>query len=102
MATKKNLEATELEATEAEATEAEVKETKKAEPEEERVMVMVPYVEGQDPEVTVIINGRITKFRKGETVRVPRNVAEVLENSNQQMMSALKNQEKFKNQRTDL
>lgn len=93
MATKKNLE----------ATEAEVKEEAKAEPEEEeRVMVMVPFVEGQDPEVTVIINGYITKFRKGETVMVKRNVAEVLQNSNQQMMSALRNQEKFKNQRTDL
>lgn len=70
--------------------------------EEERVMVMVPFVEGQDPEVTVIINGHITKFRKGETVMVPRNVAEVLENSQQQMMLALKNQEKFKKQVMDL
>lgn len=93
MATKKNLE----------ATESEVKEEVKAEPEDDdRVMVMVPFVEGQDPEVTVIINGYITKFRKGETVMVKRNVAEVLQNSNQQMMSALRNQEKFKNQRTDL
>lgn len=89
MATKKNLE-----------TETEVKEVKAEE--EEKVMVMVPYVEGQDPEVTVIINGYVTKFRKGETVMVPRNVAEVLQNSNQQMMAALKNQEKFKEQRTDL
>ena len=90
MATKKNLEA-----------ETEVKDVVKAE-EEEKVMVMVPFVEGQDPEVTVIINGYVTKFRKGETVMVPRNVAEVLQNSNQQMMAALKNQEKFKEQRTDL
>ena len=95
MATKKNLEAeTEVKKIEAEE---EVKDK-----EEEKVMVMVPYVEGQDPEVTVIINGYVTKFRKGETVMVPRNVAEVLQNSNQQMMAALKNQEKFKEQRTDL
>lgn len=75
---------------------------KMEESKEERVQVMVPFIEGQDPEVTVIINGHITKFRKGEVVSVPRNVAEVLQNSNQQMMLALKNQEKFKSQRTDL
>lgn len=91
MATKKNLEA---------EPKVEVQVVKAEE--EEKVMVMVPFVEGQDPEVTVIINGYVTKFRKGETVMVPRNVAEVLQNSNQQMMAALKNQEKFKEQRTDL
>ena len=80
----------------------EVKAAKKEEDDEERVMVMVPYVEGQDPEVTVIINGEITKFRKGVTVKVKRNVAEVLQNSNQQTMLALQNQEKFKNQSMDL
>lgn len=84
--------------------EPEKEETVKAdEPEEEeRVMVMVPYIEGQDPEVTVIINGEVTKFRKGEMVYVKRNVAEVIANSNQQMMLAYKNQEKFREQRTDL
>ena len=84
--------------------EEEVKEVKakKEVDDEERVMVMVPYVEGQDPEVTVIINGEITKFRKGVTVKVKRNVAEVLQNSNQQAMLALQNQEKFKNINMDL
>lgn len=84
--------------------EEEVKEVKakKEVDDEERVMVMVPYVEGQDPEVTVIINGEITKFKKGVTVKVKRNVAEVLQNSNQQAMLALQNQEKFKNINMDL
>lgn len=84
--------------------EEEVKEVKakKEDDDEERVMVMVPFVEGQDPEVTVIINGDVTKFRKGVTVKVKKNVAEVLQNSNQQMMLALQNQEKFKNQSMDL
>lgn len=63
---------------------------------------MVPYIEGEDPEVTVIINGRITKFRKGVTVEIPKNVASVLENSNLQMMSAEANRAKFKKQVTDL
>ncbi len=84
--------------------EEEVKEVKakKEKEDDERVMVMVPFVEGQDPEVTVIINGDVTKFRKGVTVKVKPNVAEVLSNSNQQMMLALQNQEKFKNQSMDL
>lgn len=80
-------------------TEAEAKSVSN---EDERVMVMVPYVEGQDPEVTVIINGRITKFRKGETVMVPKSVAKVLENSNKQVLVARRNREKYRTQVTDL
>lgn len=73
-----------------------------AKKEEEKVTIMIPYVEGEDPEVTVIINGRYTRFRKGETVQVSKAVASVLQNSNKQMMAALDNQKKFKNQVTDL
>lgn len=82
--------------------EEEVKEVKAKKEEDERVALMVPYVEGQDPEVTVIINGEITKFKKGVVVKVKPNVAEVIANSNQQMMLALQNQDKFKNQNMDL
>lgn len=71
--------------------------TKKSE-NEERVQVMIPYIEGQDPEVTVIINGEITKIKKGVQVAVTRQVASVLENSNQQMMTAWQNQQALKNQ----
>lgn len=81
--------------------ETEVKAEAKKE-DDDRVTVMVPYVEGQDPEVTVIINGEITKFKKGVTVKVKPTVAQVLQNSNQQMMLALKNQKKFENQSMDL
>ena len=80
-------------------TEAKVTKEKK---EEEKVTIMIPYVEGEDPEVTVIINGHYTRFRKGETVQVSKAVASVLQNSNKQMMAALDNQKKFKNQVTDL
>lgn len=81
--------------------ETEVKEVK-AEEKEELVSVLVPFIEGQDPEVTVIINGQVTKFKKGVTVKVKPNVAEVLENSNQQMMAAFANQKKFEKQVMDL
>ena len=83
---------------ESEKTEAKVE----AKKEEEKVTIMIPYVEGEDPEVTVIINGHYTRFRKGETVQVSKAVASVLKNSNKQMMAALDNQKKFKNQVTDL
>ena len=73
-----------------------------AEPEEERVLVFVPYVEGEDPEVTVGINGVFTKIQKGKQVRVTKAVAEVLENSNKQVMLARENREKLKRQVTDL
>ena len=65
-------------------------------------MVMVPYIEGEDKEVTVWINDKITKFRKGVTVEVPASVAKVLERSNKNMMYALENQKKFKKQVMDL
>ena len=87
-------------ATKNESVQTEAKVTKAKE--EEKVTVMIPYVEGEDPEVTVIINGHYTRFRKGETVQVSKAVASVLKNSNKQMMAALDNQKKFKNQVTDL
>lgn len=68
---------------------------------EERVRVFVPYIEGEDPEVTVWVNDEITKFKKGYQVEVPKNVAEVLENSNQLQMVAMENRKKLKNQHQD-
>ena len=79
----------------------EVKAEAKKEAKEERVRVFVPYIEGEDPEVTVWVNDEITKFKKGYQVEVPKNVAEVLENSNQLQMVALENRKKLKNQRQD-
>ena len=73
----------------------------KEEAKEERVRVFVPYIEGEDPEVTVWVNDEITKFKKGYQVEVPKNVAEVLENSNQLQMVAMENRKKLKNQRQD-
>jgi hypothetical protein len=74
--------------------------TKKSD--EERVMVMIPFIPGQDPEETVIINGEITKIRKGENVQVTRQVASVLANSYEQTRIAMINREKLRNQSMDL
>jgi uncharacterized protein YegJ (DUF2314 family) len=73
----------------------------KEEAKEERVRVFVPYIEGEDPEVTVWVNDEITKFKKGYQVDVPKNVAEVLENSNQLQMVAMENRKKLKKQQQD-
>ena len=83
-----------------EAEKTNVKEDVQSE-KQELVNVMIPYVEGQDPEVTVGINGVYTKIKKGRPVKVPRNVAEVLAQSDQMTMVALETQEKFKSQRED-
>lgn len=85
-----------------ETIEVETEVSVEVEPEEERVMVMIPFIPGQDPEETVIINGHITKIKKGEQVWVSRPVASVLENSYEAQRIAMVNREKLKNQRTDL
>ena len=88
-------------ATKKTVTEEQKPEEVKAEAKEERVRVFVPYIEGEDPEVTVWVNDEITKFKKGYQVEVKRSVAEVLENANQLNMVAMENRKKLKNQRQD-
>lgn len=96
MATKKNPDI------EKEAIEKEAEEPKKEAEEEERVLVFVPYTPGEDPEVTVGINGVYTKIQKGKQVRVTQAVAEVLQNSSEQIMVARANSKKLEKQVTDL
>lgn len=96
MATKKNPDI------EKEAIEKEAEEPKKAEEEEERVLVFIPYTPGEDPEVTVGINGVFTKIQKGKQVKVTKAVAEVLQNSSEQIMVARANSKKLEKQVTDL
>ena len=47
------------------------------------------------------MNDHCTKIKKGHTVKVTPEVAEVLQNSNQQMMVAMENRRKLKNQHQD-
>lgn len=89
MATKKKLE-------------EEIIEEKEVKAEEDKVTIMVPYIEGEDPDLTVGINGVFTKIKRGVLVEVSRPIAEVIENANQQMIVSRANRAKFKNQRTDL
>lgn len=77
-------------------TDEELKETKK--PEEAMVKVFVPYIEGEDPEVTIWCNDENLKFKKGYTVEIPQRFAEILENANHQALVARENKAQFKNQ----
>lgn len=71
-------------------------------PEDDRVLIMIPYVDGEEPEVTVGINGVFTKIQKGKQVKVTKDVAEVLQHSYEQTMIAIETRKRLKEQVTDL
>lgn len=54
---------------------------------EETVRMTIPYVEGEDIEETVGINGKMYKIQKGKLVDVPLPVAKVLACSSEQAMA---------------
>lgn len=76
--------------------------TEEPKTEDELVTIFVPLIPGESPEVTVCINGHYTKFKRGETVQVKKNVAEVLENANQMAKVAAANRERLKRQVREL
>ena len=69
--------------------------------EEKMVTVFVPYIEGEDPEVTLWNNDDNLKFRKGYQVEIPERFAGVLEDSNQAAIVAMENRRKLKSQKQD-
>ena len=96
------------EAKAAEAAEAEAKaqaeseaEAKLIEEQQKRGMELVeyfiPYTEGEPEEVTVGFNGKLYKIKKGEDVKIPRFIYEILVNSGKQRMAAHKKQEELAN-----
>lgn len=88
-------------ATKNEAVTAEEKQVKAKEPKGNKVPIMVAMIEGEDEYVNVGVNGHYTQVRRGVQVEVDPSVAEVLMNSNLQMMTALETQKKFENQEFD-
>ena len=79
-------------------TENELKEVKA---EEKMVSVFMPYIEGEDPEVTIWCNDENLKFKKGYPVEIPARFAQILQNSNQQAIVTMENKRKLKNQHQD-
>ena len=68
----------------------------------DKVLIMVPRIEGEKDEKTVCINGVYTKIKRGTYVEVPRAVASVLINSERQNSVAVEEQERMKMQVQDL
>ena len=73
----------------------------KEEAKEERVRVFVPYIEGEDSEVTLWCNDDNLKFKKGYQVEIPARFAQILQNSSQAAITTMENKKKLKNQRQD-
>ena len=78
-----------------------VTEEVKAEAKEKMVSVFVPYIEGEDPEVTLYCNDDNLKFKKGYSVEIPARFAQILQNSSQSAITTMENKKKLKNQRQD-
>ena len=55
-----------------------------AKPKKKTVTVYLPFVEGEEDEITVGVNGKMYKVKRGEEVEVPRSVAVVIRNANLQ------------------
>ena len=70
-------------------------------PAEDLVEIMIPYIEGEDPYRTIGINGKYTQVKRGARVKVSRDVAEVIQNSDMQMIAAIETQKKFEDQEFD-
>lgn len=66
-------------------------------PEKKTVTVYIPFVEGEEDELTIGINGVMYKVKRGEEVEVPRAVAVVIRNSNLQAKLAKEYCESVKN-----
>jgi len=47
----------------------------------ETTLINIPYIEGEAPDLTVGINGKLYKIQKGKPVEVPIAVAKVIWNS---------------------
>lgn len=50
----------------------------------ERVTYHVPWIEGQEEEITVIHNGKIYKVVRGEQVEIPRCILDIILNAEKQ------------------
>lgn len=73
---------------------AEVK-SAEAEKKPKTVVIQLPVIEGMGDSVYVGVNMKDYQIKRGEPVEVPLCVAEVLRNSDRQMMVAMKRQEEM-------
>lgn len=67
----------------------------KAETKPKTVVIQLPVIEGMGDSVYVCVNMKSYQIKRGEPVEVPLSVAEVLRNSDRQMMVAMQKQEEM-------
>lgn len=67
----------------------------KAEAKPKTVVIQLPVIEGMGDSVYVCVNMKSYQIKRGEPVEVPLSVAEVLRNSDKQMMEAMQKQEEM-------
>lgn len=67
----------------------------KAETKSKTVVIQLPVIEGMGDSVYVCVNMKSYQIKRGEPVEVPLSVAEVLRNSDRQMMVAMQRQEEM-------
>lgn len=77
-----------------ESVKAEV-ESAVAEEKPKTVVIQLPVIEGMGDSVYVGVNMKDYQIKRGEPVEVPLCVAEVLRNSDRQMMEAMQKQEEM-------
>ena len=73
----------------------EEKTSDKAEAKAKTVVIQLPVIEGMGDSVYVCVNMKSYQIKRGEPVEVPLSVAEVLRNSDKQMMEAMQRQEEM-------
>lgn len=66
-----------------------------AETKAKTVVIQLPVIEGMGDSVYVCVNMKSYQIKRGEPVEVPLSVAEVLRNSDRQMMVAMQKQEEM-------
>lgn len=59
------------------------------------VVIQLPVIEGMGDSVYVCVNMKSYQIKRGEPVEVPLSVAEVLRNSDRQIMVAMQRQEEM-------
>lgn len=67
----------------------------KSEAKEKTVVIQLPVIEGMGDSVYVGVNMKDYQIKRGEPVEVPLCVADVLRNSDKQMMVAMQKQEEM-------
>ena len=67
----------------------------KAEAKPKTVVIQLPVIEGMGDSVYVCVNMKSYQIKRGEPVEVPLSVAEVLRNSDREMMVAMQRQEEM-------